>query len=164
MVLSVLGLLRCPSFCPFVRGTTISDCPSVDLTSRGFLISCFLNRRKSRCLSSSVLLAHTALLTTNCLWVSASLKRPMLTIARFRSLNWASTSSLTQVMKSRSGCRFQSIACFKTWLMDSQLLLVHSLSVCVAASGSFRFSLSKSFSLFWKYLRKFFGDRLAYWF
>ena len=139
----------------FVRGATTSDCPSVDLTSPAFFISCFLKRLNSLFRSSPVLLAQTDLLTRNCLCVSASLKRPISTKARLIFLNWPSTSSFSWLMKSKTGCRFQSIACFKTWLTDSQLLLVHILPVCVATSGSLRLSRIKVFSRFWKYLTKF---------
>ena len=154
VVLSVRGLFRCPIFCPFVRGVTTSDCPSVDLTSRAFFISCFLKCLNSLFRLSSVLLAQTDLLTKNCLCVSASLKRPISTKARLIFLNWPSTSSFSWLMKSKRGCRFQSIARFKTWLTDSQLLLVHILPVCVATSGLLRLSRIKVFSLFWKYLTK----------
>ena len=85
VVFSVLGLFRCPIFCPFVRGATTLDCPSVDLTSRAFFTSCLRNRLNSLTLSSSVLFAQTVLLTRNCLCESASLKLPLSTkdILRF---------------------------------------------------------------------------------
>ena len=112
VVLSVLGLLRCPIFCPFVRGATTSDCPSVDLTSRAFFTSCLRNRLNSLSLSSYVLFAQTFLLTRNCLCESASLKLPLSTKAFLRFLTWPLTRLFSWVIKSKRGCFFQSIACY----------------------------------------------------
>ena len=98
-----------------------------------------LNGLYCRSCSASVFFSHTTLLTENCSWDSASLNWPKPTMDLRSSLNWDSTCSLTDSIRSIKGCDFQSMVCLSTWLRDSQLLFIHCVSVLAMPSGSWRF-------------------------
>lgn len=80
-----------PGFLPFVRGATVIDFPSVDVTSLDLLTLNCLNLLKRFWRWDGVIESHCVLDVKNCEWLSTRRNSPVPMSADFKSEYWLST-------------------------------------------------------------------------
>jgi len=74
---------------------------------------------------TGVISFHASTVTRCFVWLECSRSSPRPHNARSASVNWPRTSSLSLLIRSGSCCGLHWVYCLITWLILSQLLLVH---------------------------------------